>query len=174
MEQPVDDGVMNFSLEKYQLIKARSLMALERPGKALECLDEAAERIDSTHSRRRAYLDILRAECYLHLKRPQYERALKLLTGAFHVSHAINSTYNIKYVKRVFKLLSASPYGNAPEVVDLEISLKELRSPGLCSLPLGCAFFSWPARSLRRSEEPISPEWPISQSHLAEYVILPT
>jgi tetratricopeptide (TPR) repeat protein len=126
-DNAVDDGTMNFSLGKYQLIKARSLLALERPGKALECLDEAAERIDPDQRRRLAYLDILRAECYLKLKRPQYDRASKLLADGFAISDAIKSTYNIKQAKRVFKHLSASPYGSAPEVVDLEMSLRGIR-----------------------------------------------
>lgn len=124
---PVDDGVMNFSEGKYQLIKARTLIALHRPGKALESLDEAETGIDPKERRRLAFLDIMRAECYVKMKRPEYDTALLLLMEALTTSKAIQSIFNIRYIERLYTSLATSSYGSSPQVADLGLSLREWR-----------------------------------------------
>ena len=123
----IDDGVMNFGRGKYQLIKARTLLAVDRPGKALECLDEAEEGISVHEKRRLAFLDIMRADCYTKLKRPEYDTAVLLLMEAFDTSKTIKSSFNIKHIDRLYKILATSTYGTSPQVADLGLSLREWR-----------------------------------------------
>lgn len=126
-DRPFDDGVMNFSAGKYQLIKARTLLALNRPGKALECLDDAEADISQKERRRLAILTIFQAECYIKMKRPEYDTALLLLMDALTTSREIKSTFNIKHIQRLYRMLHASNYGTSPQVADLALRLRELR-----------------------------------------------
>ena len=125
VDQPFDDGVMNFSRGKYQLIKARTLLALNRPGKALASLDEAEAGINQRERRRLAILNIFRAECYIKAKRPEYDTALLLLMDALTTSNDIHSTFNIKHIERLYKALRTSSYGTSPDVADLSLALRE-------------------------------------------------
>lgn len=127
VDQPLDDGVMNFSIGKYQLIKARTLLALSRPGKALESLDEAEVGINQRERRRLAILNIFRAECYIKMKRPEYDTALLLLMDAFAASSNIQSNFNIKHIERLYKALRTSSYGTSPQVADLGLALRDRR-----------------------------------------------
>ncbi|HXR66319.1 MAG TPA: hypothetical protein VN729_10365, partial [Ktedonobacteraceae bacterium] len=127
VDHPFDDGVMNFSEGKYQLIKARTLLTLNRTGKALECLDDAEAGINQRERRRLAILNIFRAECYIKMKRPEYDTALLLLVDAFTTSSDIHSTFNVKHIKRLYKTLKASNYGASPQVADLGLLLREQR-----------------------------------------------
>lgn len=121
----VDDGIMSFGSGKYLLRRARALIALGRPGKALEFLDDAEDELEATQKLKLAFLNIARAECYMQLKHPDFEGALSLLTDAFDASKAINSEFNVGHIQRLYKSLSVSSYGSSPRVVDLGIALKE-------------------------------------------------
>ena len=121
----VDDGIMSFGSGKYLLRRARALIALGRPGKALEFLDDAEDELEATQKLKLAFLNIARAECYMQLKRPEFDRALLVLVDAFDASKEINSEFNIGHVQRLYKTLSIGSYGTSPQVVDLGIALRE-------------------------------------------------
>ncbi len=123
-----DEHIIKFGMGKYLLERADALISLGRPAKALEILDEAESGLDSAQKRRIAYLNILRAECYTKLKRPEYDTALGLLLDAFDASQTIKSGFNIGHIERLHKLLGASSYGTSPAVADLGISLREWRN----------------------------------------------
>ena len=120
-----DDGrFIKFSVAKYYLEYADTLTVLGRPGKALEVLDDAESAIDISQKRRRAYMDILRAEANMRLSSPQLHTATFLLADAFNVSKGVRSEYNIGYIARLYTNLRDSSYGNSTDVADLGMSLK--------------------------------------------------
>lgn len=121
----VDDGIMNFGSGKYLLRRARTLIALERPGKALEFLDDAEDELNPTQKLKLAFINIARAECYIRLKHPELDKASVLLMEAFEASKAIKSEFNIGHVQRLYNVLDTSNYGTSPEVADLGIALRE-------------------------------------------------
>jgi hypothetical protein len=63
---------MNFDTGKYLLRRARALIALDRPGKALEYLDDAEEKLLPSQRLKLAFVNIARADAYMQLQRPQY------------------------------------------------------------------------------------------------------
>ncbi len=91
----------------------KGLDSIGRPAKALEALDEAEVSEEPTQKRYTTYLNILRAEAYMQLKRPQFDTALLLLSDAFDTSKTIKPAYNIDYIKRLYKVLAASSYGTS-------------------------------------------------------------
>jgi len=122
-----DEYVIRFSIGKYLTEKADALIVLGRPGKALEVLDDAEYGTDPAQKRRLSYIDILRAEANMRLKRSELDKATGLLQGAFTTSTPIKSEFNINYIQRLYGELITSPYGNSPQVADLGISLKNWR-----------------------------------------------
>jgi transcriptional regulator with XRE-family HTH domain len=118
-----NSNIITFNTGKYLLDRADALMSLGRPSKALEVLDDAEELTNTNQRRRIAYLNILRAECYIRLKKPDYAMAAMLLSEALTVSEAVHSSFNISHIKRLHKLIASSPYGNSPDVVELGIRL---------------------------------------------------
>ena len=125
----VDDGVMNFDTGKYLLRRARALIALGRPGKALEYLDDAEEKLLPSQRLKLAFVNIARADAYMKLKRPEYDLALYLLKDAFDASKAIKSDFNIGHVQRLYSTLAKSPYGPSPDVADLGLALRDWHRP---------------------------------------------
>lgn len=117
--------LMKFDIVQYLENKADTLISLKRYGAALECIDEAEEYFITT-KRGIEYLKILRAECYVKQRKPEYERATELLTQIFEANTHIQ--YYVDYVTRLYKLIAASPYGKAPDVVDLGMALRELKT----------------------------------------------
>lgn len=128
-DRPVDDGVMNFDTGKYLLRRARALIALERPGKALEYLDDAEEKLLPTQRLKLAFVNIARADAYMKLKRPEYDTALYLLKDAFSASKAIHSEFNIGHVRRLYSALAKSSYGTSPDAADLGLALRDWYKP---------------------------------------------
>jgi tetratricopeptide (TPR) repeat protein len=126
--QVSDSYDIRFNLAMYFRERADTLLSLGRPGKALAILDEAEELQDPSYKRRSAYLDILRAEAYTRLKRPEFDTAVTLLSDALETSKTIQSAYCIGYIRRIYAVLAASSYGTSPVVADLGMSLRELRS----------------------------------------------
>jgi hypothetical protein len=122
-----DGRFVKFDYGKYLLEYADVLIALKRPGKALEVLNDASEEIDTSLRRRHAYINILQAEALMRSKRPQLDTATDLLTGAFTVSASIKSEFTIGHVIRRYNELRKGSYGNSTDVVDLGLSLKEWR-----------------------------------------------
>src|SRR5258707_5436220 len=125
--QPVDDGVMNFDAGKYLLRRARALIALDRPGKALEYLDDAEDKLLATQRLKLAFVNIARADAYMKLKRPEYDTALYLLNDAFDASKTIQSEFNIGHIQTLYNALAKSSYGSSPEVADLGLALQKWR-----------------------------------------------
>ena len=122
-----DEFIIKFNVGKYLLERADALISLGRPAKALELLDDAESGLNPSQRRSIAYLNILRAEAYMKLKRPELDTALLLLEESFDTSKAIKSEYNIAYIERLYKLLATSSYGGSPAVADLGMSLRDWR-----------------------------------------------
>jgi hypothetical protein len=62
--------------------------------------------------RRLSYIDILRTEANIRLKKPELDLTTGLLQDAFVASTPIKSEYNIGYIQRLYGELVISPYGN--------------------------------------------------------------
>lgn len=118
---------VRFNLGKYLLEKADTLIAMNRPSTALRVLDDASESIDPVQRRRHAYIDILRAEANMYLKRPKLDVATDFLTGAFDVSKVIKSEFNISYITRLYGVLREGSYGNSTDVADLGLAIRNWR-----------------------------------------------
>jgi transcriptional regulator with XRE-family HTH domain len=121
-----DEFSLRFTTGRYLFTRGSALLALKRPSVALEFLDSAEDVLDQSQKRRLAYVNILRAEAYMRLKRPEYDSATILLLDALDVSRAIKSGFNIGRIRRLYKLLSMSSYGNSPQVADLGLQLRDL------------------------------------------------
>lgn len=119
---------VHFNVGMYFRERSDALLAIGRPAKALEALDDAEMAEDPTQKRYLTYLNILRAEAYMKLKHPQFDTALQLLTDAFDTSKLIKSAYNINYIRRLYKALATSSYGTSPIVADLGMKLREWRN----------------------------------------------
>ncbi len=122
-----DESVIRFGKGKYLAERADALIVLGRPGKALEVLDDAEDGTDSSERRRLSYINILRAEANIRLKKPELDSATTLLQSAFATSTLVKSEYNIGYIQRLYGELITSPYGNSTKVADLGISLRNWR-----------------------------------------------
>lgn len=118
---------IKFGNGKYLLDRANTLIRLGRPAKAIEFLDEAEQYINPSRKRLLVFLDILRARCYIEMKKPVYDKAIRLLEEAVTDSANIKVERHVRYIQRLHTTIQKSPYGNAPEVVDLGMQLRELR-----------------------------------------------
>ncbi len=127
-EEFPDTYSIRFNKRKYLTTKADTLITLGRPGKALEVLDDAEDETNPLETRRLAYIDILRAEANIKLKRPQYDTATQLLISAFGSSRSIKSEYNIGYIHRLYTELAKSSYGNSMQMADLGTMLRNWRT----------------------------------------------
>jgi tetratricopeptide (TPR) repeat protein len=121
-----DKYFVKLSRGRYFLERADALLAMGRPVKALDLLDEADDGIAPNQSRRRAYITILRAEASMRKKQPAFDTATDLLTDALHTSRSIQSEYNIRYIRRLYTQIEKGSYGNAPDARDLGMALKQL------------------------------------------------
>ncbi len=122
-----DDGhFIKLSVGKYGIDRVDALVSMKRFGAALRAADEAERGIPQNHTRRHAYLDILRAEAFIRSQtRPRYDIATDLLLKSFAISKDINSHFNITYIARLYNLLAKTTYANAPKVRDLGLALME-------------------------------------------------
>ncbi|MGH2507450.1 MAG: hypothetical protein ACRDHZ_08625 [Ktedonobacteraceae bacterium] len=122
-----DNTFIRFDAVPYLECKSETLVALKRYQLALECIDETDDYTSTRPNimRNVEYLKILRAECYIKQKKHEYEEALRILSQVLDTNKHIR--YYVDYVTRLHKLIAASSYGNAPDVVDLGMTLRELR-----------------------------------------------
>ncbi|HEU5381297.1 MAG TPA: hypothetical protein VFV38_38210 [Ktedonobacteraceae bacterium] len=118
---------LKFGIGTLYIHKADDLIDLKRPAKALEYVDMAEKHINPTKKRLLVYLNILRARCYIELRKPEYEQAAKLLAESIEYSQAIRVQRHIDYIERLYTKLAASSYGKSPDVADLGFMLQELR-----------------------------------------------
>jgi transcriptional regulator with XRE-family HTH domain len=100
---------------------------LERPAKALELIEDAERYIDLSRKRQLVFMDVLRAKCYINLKKPEYEQAVQLLGEAIEDSKELRVARNIDHIQKIYRKLLASPYSNSPDVTDLGLMLRDLR-----------------------------------------------
>ncbi|SRR5216683_623035 len=99
---------------------AKALIALKRYSKALDFISDAEDKCED--DRLGEYLNILRAECYIEKKKPEYDIATSMLNS---VVQSTKEQSHIDHIIRLHHKLEASSYGNAPDVADLGISLKK-------------------------------------------------
>ena len=120
---------ISFGKDDYLLDRVYTLMAFDRPAKAIELLDDAEKYIDPAKKRHLIFLDISRAKCYIESKKPIYEQAVSLLKGAIEDSKEIKVARNIDQIERLCTRLKKSIYGQSPDVIDLGLALRDVRSP---------------------------------------------
>lgn len=120
-----DSSLVTYDISKYFRDKADTLIALNQYTRASRAVEDAEDYLDN-RKRSAAYLHILQSECYIKQKRPEYEEAITLLSQILEENG--NIRYYVNYVARLYKLLVASPYGNAPDVADLGMMLRELKA----------------------------------------------
>jgi hypothetical protein len=118
---------ISFGKDDYLLDKAYTLVAFGRPAKALELIDDAERYITSENRRHLVYLDILRAECYIEQKKPDYRQAVSLLQSAVEDSRELRVARNIDRIEKLYGKLLETSYSKAPDVTDLGITLQDLR-----------------------------------------------
>lgn len=104
--------------------RADTLITLKEYAEASDALEDASF-YTGNNRHTETYLHILQAECYLKQKQPEYEEAVKLLSQVLDQSGHVQ--YYVNYVARLYKLLAASPSKNAPDVVDLGMTLREFK-----------------------------------------------
>jgi tetratricopeptide (TPR) repeat protein len=112
---------------KCSFTQVDAYMAIGKVTRAMEILDEIEGDIPPGDIRRIASLNLSRARCYTALKHPEYEIALAFLQDTFQVYKDVRSVHGIEIVEKTYRSIANSPYGNAPEVVDLGIALREMR-----------------------------------------------
>jgi tetratricopeptide (TPR) repeat protein len=115
-----DTSAINFDYSKYLTYRADALICLNRPIKALEYIKEAEDLTDPSSKRYISYLKILRAESYVKRKRPEYDNALFLIKEVL-LSDSVE--HHIRYIKRIFKIIQDSSYGNSPAATELRLIL---------------------------------------------------
>lgn len=116
-----------FGKGTYFLYRAETLLDIGRPTKALDYTDDAERYINSTRKRLLIYLDILRARCYIEMKRPEYEQALGLLESAIADCEKVYVERNIRCIEKLYVALKESSYGKSPDVIDLGMKIQQLR-----------------------------------------------
>lgn len=118
---------IKFGKGSYYLGRAGAFLAMKRPAKALEYIDDAERYINPTKKRLLVYLDILRARCYIELRNPEYELLVTLLKGAIDDSRELRIQRHIDQIDTLYSRLTQSAYGNSPDVADLGIKLRDLK-----------------------------------------------
>ncbi len=117
---------ISFGKDDYLLDKAYAFIAFGRPVKALELIDDAERYIHLEKKRHLVYLDILRAECYIKQKKPDYEQAVGLLQSAVEDSKEVRVARNIDRIEKLYGELLESPYSKAPDITDLGATSRSL------------------------------------------------
>jgi len=123
-----EKNTVKFERDDYFIDRACAIIRLGQPAKALELIEDAERLISPSKKRYQILLDILRAKCYILQKKPEYDSAISLLTDAIEDSKEIRVERNIAQIEKLYRKLIESPYGNAPDVVDLGLALQDLRA----------------------------------------------
>ena len=118
---------IRFGKGTYLLYRGETLINLSRPMKALEYLEDAERHISPSKKRLLVYLDIIRARCYIEMKKPEYEQAICILESAIADSEKVYTERNITFIENLYAALRQSSYGNSPDVIDLGLKIQELR-----------------------------------------------
>ncbi len=122
-----ETGNISLGKDTYLLDRAYTLIDIGRPAKALDLLDDAERCMNSSYKRYLVFIDIMRAKCYINLKKPEYEQAVRLLEGAIADSRELRVARNIDHIEKLYRKLAESSYSKAPDVIDLGIALRDLR-----------------------------------------------
>ena len=118
---------ISFGSDDFLLDKSYVLQLLNRHGKALDILDDAEKHVQAAGKRHMVFLDIKRAQSYIEQKKPEYEQAIWMLINAIETSKEIKVARNIDQVQKLYSTLAQSSYRNAPDVIDLEQALRNVR-----------------------------------------------
>lgn len=128
-----DDYFLRFNLGMYHIRRAIALIAIGRSEEssrkrgffkeALEQLDLAEKQTNTSMTRRRALINLFRAQAHCGLG--EFYCATKEALEALEVFVQIRSYINIGYISEVYRLLCASSYRDAPLVLRLGWELKQ-------------------------------------------------
>lgn len=121
-----DQTFMMFDKGQFLIDKADTLISLGLYPQAYTTLnDYVASSSADNKIRRKSYLQILQAELAIKQRKPEYELATDTLSSVLEENSGIQ--YYRDYVSRLLKLIRASNYGNAPDVVELMMQLRKWR-----------------------------------------------
>lgn len=115
-----------FNAAVYLEKKADIFIELKQWSNAHESIDMLEEYIQNMR-RDLTYAHILRAECYIKQKKPDYDIAVMLLQDILEQNKQAPVNYHVRYVERLHKLLQQSPYGNSPDVADITMMLDAIK-----------------------------------------------
>ena len=117
-----DESFVKLTPGRYYHFKAEGLIALHEPDRALIELDHAEEVTGMELTRRRAYINILRAKASLDMG--DYSFATFTALDALRACKTINSDVNIAFIRDIYEGLSQTSYANSSELAQLQLELK--------------------------------------------------
>lgn len=120
-----DMSFVKLNLGRYYQFKAEALIAMSRPEDAIRVLDMAEQNTNADLTRRRGYINILRAKASLDAG--DYSYAAFIALDAIESMKAINSGVNLSFIKEITNDLVQSDYGNSSEVARLRRELQSLK-----------------------------------------------
>ncbi len=121
-----DDGsFVKLNLGRYYHFKAEALIAMNEAEDAIHELDLAEQHTGAELTRRRGYINVLRAKASLDLG--DYAYATFTALDAISAMKSIQSNVNLAFLSEISAGLSRSSYGNSSEVAQLNRELKSLR-----------------------------------------------
>ena len=96
---------IKFGKGTYFLGRAGAFLDMKRPAKALEYIEDAERYINPTKKRLLVYSDILRARCYIELKKPEYELAVSLMGAVIDDSRELRIQRHIDHIDTLYSKL---------------------------------------------------------------------
>ncbi|WP_126631366.1 hypothetical protein [Dictyobacter alpinus] len=117
----IDDSYIKVNAGRYHQFRAEALIALKQPESALQELEYAEQHTSPDLTRRRTYIEILKAKAAVDQK--DYIFASYTLREALKNCRSIKSDVNISFIKEIVTDLSQTPYAKSIEVVSLRKEL---------------------------------------------------
>ncbi|MEO9028244.1 MAG: hypothetical protein ABI413_05460 [Ktedonobacteraceae bacterium] len=117
-----DESFVKLTIGRYHHFKAEALIALHEPDQAIIELDRAEDVTGLELTRRRAYIDILRAKASLDMG--DYAFATFTALEALKTCKTINSDVNIAFIRDIYAGLRQTSYANSSEMAQLQLELK--------------------------------------------------
>lgn len=117
-----DGSFVKLTTGRYHQFKAEAFLAMQQPTSASRELDLAEQHTGAELTRRRAYINILRAKAAI--VQGDYPSATFIALDALGTCKAIKSSVNIAFIGELYNELSKSSYANSPDVTKLMLELK--------------------------------------------------
>lgn len=131
-----DPYTLNFNEERYLINRAQA--AVISPNTKIHLPDEAMDSLEKieqcAHSKRfRAYVEMESSfiQAIVYLDRGYFPVATEMLLSSIKIMERAKSNIHLPLIQRLYKSLNESPYGNSPEVTEIELHLLLLQHPHL-------------------------------------------